>query len=44
VPSIAITAPKYQDKIVFEGGAPKFKEKIVIADTSSIPANLSVPL
>lgn len=34
----------YRDKIVFEGDAPKFKEKVVIVDTASIPALLSTPL
>ncbi|MBM3508951.1 MAG: aromatic-ring-hydroxylating dioxygenase subunit beta [Alphaproteobacteria bacterium] len=38
------SAGKYRDKVVFAGGVPKFKEKVVIADTASIPANLSVPL
>ena len=35
---------KYCDKIVTADGALKFKEKVVIADTASIPKNLSVPL
>ena len=34
----------YRDKIVFDGGTPKFKEKIVIVDTASIPKLLSTPL
>ena len=35
---------KYQNKIVERDGVFRFKEKIVIADTASIPKNLSVPL
>ena len=38
------SAGKYQDKVLFVDGTPKFKEKIVIVDTYSIPNNLSVPL
>ena len=34
----------YRDKIVFENDVPKFKEKVVIVDTASIPTLLSTPL
>ncbi len=34
----------YQDRIVFVGGKPYFKEKIVIADTFGIARMLSTPL
>lgn len=34
----------YRDKIVFEDDVPKFKEKVVIVDTASIPTLLSTPL
>lgn len=34
----------YRDKIVFEEDVPKFKEKVVIVDTASIPTLLSTPL
>ena len=34
----------YRDKIVFEDGAPKFREKIVIVDTSKISSLLVTPL
>jgi len=34
----------YHDKIVFDGGVPKFKEKVVIVDTAAIPTLLSTPL
>ncbi len=34
----------YRDKIVFDGDVPKFKEKVVIVDTASIPTLLSTPL
>ena len=39
------SAGKYRDKIVTAAdGGLRFKEKVVIAHTSSIPKNLSVPL
>jgi anthranilate 1,2-dioxygenase small subunit len=34
----------YQDVIVFESGKPRFKEKIVVVDTSQIPTLLVTPL
>jgi anthranilate 1,2-dioxygenase small subunit len=34
----------YHDKIVFEDGKPRFREKIVIVDTSQIPTLLVTPL
>ena len=34
----------YQDVIVFEGGKPRFKEKVVVVDTSQIPTLLVTPL
>ena len=42
--TIIFSAGKYEDKVTFEGGAPRFVEKIVLADTYSIPSNLSAPL
>lgn len=38
------SAGVYHDTIVFENGAAKFKEKIVIADTSKISSLLVTPL
>ena len=38
------SAGRYEDKVVFVDGAPKFKEKIVIADTFSVTNNISTPL
>ena len=35
---------QYQDRVVFEGGAPRFKEKLVIADTAAVPTLLATPL
>lgn len=35
---------KYQDEIVFEAGRPRFRKKIVIADTFAIDNLLAVPL
>jgi len=34
----------YRDKIVFEDGTPKFREKIVIVDTSKVSSLLVTPL
>lgn len=34
----------YRDRIRFEGGEPRFVEKIVVADTFGIPRMLSTPL
>ena len=34
----------YDDLIVYENGSPKFKEKIVVVDTYSIPTLLATPL
>jgi anthranilate 1,2-dioxygenase small subunit len=34
----------YQDVIVFEDGQPRFKEKIVVVDTSQVPTLLVTPL
>ncbi len=34
----------YQDVIVFEDGKPRFKEKVVVVDTSQIPTLLVTPL
>jgi anthranilate 1,2-dioxygenase small subunit len=34
----------YRDRIVFVGGRPYFKEKVVVADTFGIPRMLSTPL
>jgi anthranilate 1,2-dioxygenase small subunit len=34
----------YRDKVVFEDGTPKFREKIVIVDTSKISSLLVTPL
>ena len=42
--TIIFSAGKYEDKVVLENGAPRFKEKIVVVDTFSIPSNLSIPL
>lgn len=38
------SAGAYRDKVVFENGAPKFREKIVIADTCKISSLLVTPL
>jgi anthranilate 1,2-dioxygenase small subunit len=38
------SAGAYRDKVVFEDGAPKFREKIVIVDTSKISSLLVTPL
>lgn len=38
------SAGAYHDKIVFENGAAKFREKVVIADTSRISSLLVTPL
>ena len=38
------SAGEYQDKIVFENGAAKYKEKIVVVDTSRISSLLATPL
>lgn len=35
---------KYVDKVVFEDGAAKFKEKIVVYDTAMIPTLLVTPI
>ena len=35
---------KYEDEIVFEAGAPRFRSKIVVADTFAIDNLLAVPL
>jgi anthranilate 1,2-dioxygenase small subunit len=35
---------KYQDEIVFTDGGPRFRKKIVIADTSAIDNLLAIPL
>ena len=35
---------QYVDRLVFENGAPKFKDKLVIADTAAIPTLLATPL
>jgi len=35
---------RYLDKVVFEHGAPKFKEKLVIFDTLRIPTLLVTPI
>lgn len=35
---------KYVDKVVFVDDRPKFKEKIVVVDTASIPTLLATPL
>lgn len=35
---------RYLDRVVFENGAPRFREKLVIADTSSVPTLLATPL
>lgn len=35
---------QYHDRVVFEGGAPRFKEKLVIADTAAVPTLLATPL
>lgn len=35
---------RYLDRVVFEGGAPRFKEKVVIADTAAVPTLLATPL
>lgn len=42
--SSVFSVGKYQDKIVVEKGALMFKEKVVIADTASVPRLLSTPL
>ncbi len=34
----------YRDQVVFVDGAPRFKEKLVIADTFAIPRMLSTPI
>ena len=34
----------YQDVIVFDGGKPRFKEKIVLMDNSQVPTLLVTPL
>ena len=34
----------YDDKVIFQGDRPKFKEKVVIVDTFAIPSMLSTPL
>jgi anthranilate 1,2-dioxygenase small subunit len=38
------SAGTYRDKVVFEEGVPKFKEKVVIIDTSKISSLLVTPL
>ena len=35
---------QYLDRVVFEGGAPRFREKLVIADTAAVPTLLATPL
>lgn len=35
---------RYHDRIVFEAGEPRFKEKIVVLDSYNIPNLLAVPL
>lgn len=35
---------EYRDKVVFVGGEPKFKEKIVIPDTFAVAPLLAIPL
>ena len=35
---------RYLDRVVFDNGAPRFREKLVIADTSSIPTLLATPI
>ena len=35
---------KYEDKVVFVDGEPKFKEKRVIVDTYSVHNHISTPL
>ena len=35
---------RYLDRVVFENGMPRFREKLVIADTSSVPTLLATPL
>lgn len=35
---------RYRDKVVFVGGQPRFREKIVILDTFNVPNLLAVPL
>ena len=35
---------QYLDRVVFERGAPRFKEKLVIADTAAVPTLLATPL
>ena len=35
---------KYEDKVVFIDGTPKFKEKIVVLDTAAVPNMISTPL
>lgn len=35
---------KYVDKVVFVDDRPKFKEKIVVVDTASVPTLLATPL
>ncbi len=34
----------YDDRVVFENGTPRFKEKVVIVDTYSIPTLLAKPI
>ncbi len=34
----------YEDKVVFDNGSARFKEKIVVVDTYSIPTLLATPL
>ena len=38
------SAGKYEDKVVFVDGAPKFKEKTVLIDTYAVPNMISTPL
>jgi len=38
------SAGQYFDKIVFEDGQPRFREKIVVLDTFNVPNLLAVPL
>lgn len=42
--STVFSAGEYRDKVVFVDGEPKFKEKLVIADTFNVPRMLAVPL
>ena len=35
---------KYEDQVVFVDGAPKFKQKIVVLDTSAVPNMISAPI